>query len=198
VTPLCTLRPAALALAALALLATATVPAAAETETHRDARRDVVKSYSEDELENARSNRTADVYRLDTTYDARRLYLTAYVRRVGDDISLAPTIQTPDETFYGDFSWREGEGKDLELREAETFDEVCDDAVHGRVDRSTDTATFWVPWRCIGRPDWVRTGTIVWSFARNGHEVVFADEALRKKGYSPGEWAIVGDEVAYG
>jgi len=201
VTPTQTLSRAVLALAAAPTLLAGTVgPATAETETHRDRKRDVVKDGSEDYLEKARGNKTADVTRIESTYGDRRLTITVTVRRLGDDIQLAPTIGTPEGKFHGRLWWVAGEGKTaLELRDGEDYDKVCKGAVHGSVDKQADTATFWVPWRCLGRPEWVRTGSIVWKTIDPTQSLFFADEARRKRdGYVPGNWARLGPEIAYG
>jgi hypothetical protein len=186
--------------AAVALTAGTVAPATAETETHRDRKRDAVKDWSEDHLEKAPRNKTADVTMIESTYGDRRLTITVTVRRIGDDIQIAPSIGTPDGKFHGRLWWVSGEGKqDIELREGEEFSKVCKGAVHGSVDKEADTVTFWVPWRCLGRPDWVRTGSIVWTTINPAKSLFFADEARRKRdGYVPGNWARLGPEIAYG
>ncbi len=187
-------RRAGATLAVTALLTMgAIVPAAAEIDRHRDPAEDVVR-ISDSGGGDAPYHRRADILRFVTDHDGWRLRIVVELRNIRMQFSVAATIKTPDATFHGGVAWRRGEYLLVDLYRGGS--KLCTQGIEGRVDRESDTVTYLVPRRCLGKPRWVRTAVVAFAFRDpDKHVTYFADDGRTDERYIDGDFPLLGGRI---
>lgn len=184
---------ATVAMTALLTVATA-LPAAAEIDRHQDPAGDVVRIDSSHR--DAPRNRRADIIRFVTDHDGSRLRLVVGIRNIRLQVSTSLLIKTPDAKYHAFVSWRRGQATSVDFARFSGGPQVCPHTVEARVNRETDKVTFSVPRRCVGRPEWVRTGAVAFAFRDpDKHVTYFADDARTGDGYLDGDFPLLGERI---
>lgn len=155
---------ATVACAAL-LLGTAPPPAAAESQSHADASKDVLRvRLADGQVTRLRSDRAHDIVRSRAVHRGSVLRLSVEVRRLArTDYIASWYVRTPEHTWWMHYDKEQG-APYTSLFHAGGPEVLDCDGLRGSASRRADRVTVRVPRSCIGNPRWIRFGSSV------GHE----------------------------
>lgn len=151
----------------------------ADSQTTKDATRDVYKQGSDGIPRLDPTNRKHDIVRAGAVYRGTVLKLWVEVRRLGSTAYIANwDVKTPDDRWALHYDKREGPAYTSLFH---GFSEVLDcGGLRGRALPRQDRVVVTVPRACIERPRWIRFGS---SFGHDTDSVIYIDDARIDAGY---------------
>jgi hypothetical protein len=169
--------------AGLSCIGALTAPgAAADTESVTDSTKDVMARHGARNGHD-RNAAFADIVKLTSVHDQSRLIMkTRFVELISKPwqyLYLGVDVQTSEgRDFMGQITYGpDGDVHSISLLPEISMPKACyEKALESRVSHRTATIAFIIPTRCLGHPEWVRTGSTSY-VVPNDYHVEWRDDA---------------------